>query len=103
MAFQYLKGAYKQERECLFTSVDSDRTRGNSFKQRQGRFRLDIRRKVFTHRVVTHWNRLPKEVVDAPSLEAFKAKAGCGCGQPGLVSDTSYSSCALLLVGRQRH
>ena len=68
MAFQYLKEAYKQEGEQLFTQKDSDRTRGDGFKLRQRRFRLDIRRKFFTQRVVAHWNRLPNEVVDAPSL-----------------------------------
>ena len=47
-AFHYLKGAYKQEGEWLFMRVDSDSTRGNGFKLRQGRFRLDIRRRFFT-------------------------------------------------------
>ena len=42
----------------------------------EGRFKLDIRKKFFTVRVVTHWNRLPTEVVDAPSLEAFKTRLG---------------------------
>ena len=53
-AFQYLKGVYKQEGEWPFTRVDGDRTRGNGFKLRQGRFGLDMRRKFFTQRVVTH-------------------------------------------------
>ena len=79
-AFQYMKGAYKQEGEGLFTRVDSDRTRGNGFNLRQGRFRLDIRVKFFTQSVVTHWNRLAREVVDAPSQDAFKARLDVALG-----------------------
>ena len=73
-AFQYLKGAYKQEGSQLFERVDNSRTRGNDFKLKEGRFRLDVRGKFFTMRVVRCWNRLPREVVDTPSLEAFKAR-----------------------------
>ena len=41
---------------------------------------FSLKRKFFTQRVVTHWNRLPKEVVDAPSLEAFKARLTVALG-----------------------
>jgi len=38
----------------------------------QGKFRLAIRKRLFTGRVVSHWNRLPREAVTAPSLSEFK-------------------------------
>jgi len=60
--------------ENIFSRACCDRTRSNGFKLREGRFRLDIRRKFFTIRVVKHQTRLPREAVDAPSLETFKAR-----------------------------
>lgn len=47
---------------------------GDNFKLKKGRFRLGIRRKFFVVRMLRHWNRLPREGVDALSLEAFKAR-----------------------------
>jgi len=70
--FRYLKGAYKKDGKNPFNRACCDITRSNGFKRREGRIRLDIRKKFFTTRVVKHWNRLPREVVEAPSLETFK-------------------------------
>ncbi|KAJ7410540.1 hypothetical protein WISP_107843 [Willisornis vidua] len=72
-SFQYLKEAYKKDGEGLFIIACSDRMMWNAFKLKESRFRLDIRKKFFTMRVVRHWNRLPREIVDASSLEGFKA------------------------------
>ncbi|KFQ77793.1 hypothetical protein N337_09766, partial [Phoenicopterus ruber ruber] len=73
-AFQYLKGASKKAGEGLLTRACSDRTRGNGFKLEEGRFRLARSKKFFPMRVVRHWNMLPREAVDAPPLEVFKAR-----------------------------
>ncbi|KFM01210.1 hypothetical protein AS27_09412, partial [Aptenodytes forsteri] len=73
-AYQYLKEAYKKDGGKLFSRACCNRTRGNGFKLKGGRFRLDIRKKFFTLRVVWHWKRLPREVVDAPCLETFQVR-----------------------------
>ena len=72
--YHYLKGDYRKDGNNLFSKACCDRTKGNGFKLKEGRFGLDISKNFFTMRVVKHWNKLPIEVVDAPSLETFKAR-----------------------------
>jgi len=70
--FQYLKGAYIKSRVCHFSLVTGVGMRGNGLKLCQGKFRLGIRKHFFTERVVKHWNRILREVVELPSLNVFK-------------------------------
>jgi len=69
-AFKDLKGDYKKEEKQLFPRIDRGRTRGNSFKLKEGTFRLYGRGKFFTESTEV----LPREIMDALSLEVFKAR-----------------------------
>ena len=72
--FQYLKGSFKTEGNSFFSRACCDRTRGSGFALKDGRFRLDIRKKAFTIRLVRNWHRLPREKVSVPSLESTRVR-----------------------------
>jgi len=74
VAFENLKGACEKDWDKLFRRACCDRTRGNSFKLKEGRLRLDTRKKFFMMRVVKHWNRLPREDLDGSCLKVFKVR-----------------------------
>ena len=69
-----LQGGYRKDEEGLLIRGCRGRTNGTGFKLAEGRFRLDVRKKFFTVRVVRHWNWLPRAVVSTPSLEGFKTR-----------------------------
>jgi len=92
-AFRYLKGAYKKDGDRHSSRPCCDRTRGNDFHLKEGRFRLDIKKKFFAMTMLKPWHRLPREMEDAPSLETFKI------GLDGALSNLIQLTISLLIAG----
>jgi len=73
-ASKYLQGGCQEDRAKLFSAVPRDRKRGNGHKLKQRKLQLNMRKNFFPLRVTEPWPRLPREVVESPSLEIFKIR-----------------------------
>ena len=73
-AYKYLQGGGQEDGARLFPVVPSDRTRGNGHKLKQRKLQQNMRKNFFPLRVTEPWPRLPREVVESPSLEIFKTR-----------------------------
>ncbi|KGL73189.1 hypothetical protein N309_13250, partial [Tinamus guttatus] len=72
--YKYLKGGSEEDGAGLSSVVATDRTRGNGHKLKHQKFHRNLRKNFLTVRVAEHWNRLPRDVVESPSLEIFKTR-----------------------------
>jgi len=73
-AYKYLKCGCQQDGTRLSSAVPSDRTRSSGHKLKHRKFHLNMRKNFFTLSVTEQWNRLPREVVESPSLKILKTR-----------------------------
>lgn len=96
--YKYLKGDCSQVLVSLFSQVTRDQTGGNNLKQHRGRFRFDIRETSVTKGIAKHWSRLPKKVLESPSLEVFKRCYRCGTSECSLVVQLAVLKLGLIIL-----
>ena len=70
--YKHLTGKYSVDADYL--KMDDTNIRGDRFKSKKGRTNKIVRQQFYSYRIVSVWNGLPLEVVDAPSVNAFKAR-----------------------------
>ena len=75
--YKYIRCRRQRDEARLFSVVCGDRKRGNGHKLEQRKFCTNAHKNFFAVRVTEHWNRLPREAVESPSLEIFKTCANC--------------------------
>jgi len=87
VAFQCLKGAYTKHGDNLFSKACCDRTKSNGFKLRDGRFRLDVRKKFFYSEGGETLEQIPQRGGRCPIPRNIQGQIGWGSEQPCLVED----------------
>ena len=87
MASQYLKGDYRKDGDNLFSKACCDRTRGNGFKLKEGRFRLDRSKQAFYNKGGETLGQVAQRGCGSPNSRNIQSQAGWGSEQPDLVKD----------------
>ena len=76
--FKILNGIDNYEKSQLFHTQPLQRTRGHSQKLFKRQFRLDLRRRFFSQRVIDDWNNLSENVISSDSINQFKSRLNYG-------------------------
>ena len=82
--YEIMRGSDQRDSQYRFTKVEEFKTRRHRFKVRGERYKSVQRGNVFTHRVVSVWNKLPEVVVEAGTILSFKKRLDSYMGKMGI-------------------